>query len=148
MVGCGLGADAEHLARLGFRTTAFDLAPTAIATARSRHPGSSVDYRVADLLDLPADWVRGFDLVVEIFTLQALPDPPRAQAGRAVAGLVAPGGVLLAVAFRRSDGEPADVRPPYSLTRADLAPLATDGLEVVAIEEADGPRWRAEYRRP
>ncbi|NHC15025.1 class I SAM-dependent methyltransferase [Motilibacter deserti] len=147
VVGCGLGADAEHLARLGFRTTAFDLAPTAIETARARHPGSSVDYRVADLLDLPPQWARSFDLVVEVFTLQALPDPPRAQAGRAVAGLVAPGGTLLAVAFRRSAGEPADEGPPFALTRADLAGLATDGLELVAIEEADGPRWRAEYRR-
>jgi SAM-dependent methyltransferase len=33
-VGCALGADAEHLARLGFYTLAFDIAPTAIALAR------------------------------------------------------------------------------------------------------------------
>jgi SAM-dependent methyltransferase len=94
VVGCGLGADAELLAGLGFRTTAFDIAPTAIQEARTRHPGSRVDYRVADLLALPDELVGAFDLVVEIFTLQALPDPqrrgrrcaPPGRAGRHPAG--------------------------------------------------------------
>ena len=34
VVGCGYGADAELLSALGFRTTAFDFASTAIAAAR------------------------------------------------------------------------------------------------------------------
>lgn len=38
VVGCGLGEDAEYIAQLGFAPTAFDIAPTAIATARSRFP--------------------------------------------------------------------------------------------------------------
>ena len=38
--GCGLGADAEYLAGLGFATTAFDISPTAIRLARHRHPDS------------------------------------------------------------------------------------------------------------
>ncbi|WP_200961968.1 methyltransferase domain-containing protein, partial [Phycicoccus sp. Soil803] len=33
VVGCGYGADAEYLASLGYRTTGFDFAPTAIAAA-------------------------------------------------------------------------------------------------------------------
>lgn len=53
VVGCGLGADAEHLARLGWSTTAFDLSPSAVAAARARHPDSPVRYAVADLRDLP-----------------------------------------------------------------------------------------------
>ena len=31
VVGCGLGADAALLARTGYRTTAFDVSPTAVA---------------------------------------------------------------------------------------------------------------------
>ncbi|WP_255371789.1 methyltransferase domain-containing protein [Cellulosimicrobium sp. CUA-896] len=38
VVGCGLGADAEHLSRLGWATTAFDVSPSAVAAARARHP--------------------------------------------------------------------------------------------------------------
>ena len=58
VVGAGLGADAELLASRGYRTVAFDLAPSAVELARSRYPGTAVDYRVADLLDLPpTSWV-------------------------------------------------------------------------------------------
>jgi SAM-dependent methyltransferase len=146
VVGCGLGADAEFLAREGFATTAFDVAPTAIEEARRRHPGSPVDYRVESLLDLPADLVGAFGLVVEIFTLQALPDPPRTQAAAAVASLLAPGGTLLLVAFRAEDGG-ATHGPPFALTRDDLAAAAGDGVELRTTEELPGPRWRAEYRR-
>ncbi|MGO9975936.1 MAG: class I SAM-dependent methyltransferase [Solirubrobacteraceae bacterium] len=74
VVGCGLAADAEHLAGLGFETTAFDISPSAIELARARHPGTRVHYLAADLLELPREWLRSFDLVVEIFTVQALPD--------------------------------------------------------------------------
>jgi SAM-dependent methyltransferase len=147
VVGCGLGADAEHLAALGFETTGFDVSETAVRLARERHPGSPVDYRVADLLDLPGEWHRAFDLVVEIFTLQALPDPPRDRAARAVAGLVRPGGTLLAVAFRHTPGVDPGEGPPFSLTREDLRSLAVDGLHEAAAEELDGPLWRVELHR-
>ena len=100
VVGCGLGADAEYVASRGFVTTAFDIAPAAIEEVRRRRPESTVDYRVEDLLALSPDLGGRFDLVVEIFTLQALPDPPRAEAASAVVSLVAPGGRLVAVAFR------------------------------------------------
>jgi SAM-dependent methyltransferase len=148
VVGCGLGADAEYLASLGFTTTAFDISPTAVEVARARHPGSRVDYRVADLLKLPEEWHQAFDLVAEIFTLQALPDPPRDAAADAVTGLVADGGTLLAVAFRYDDDSPdADAGPPFPLDRGFMAGLARGGLGVVRLEELDGPRWRATYQR-
>jgi hypothetical protein len=67
------------------------------AGARRRFPDSAVDYVVADLLDLPPEWHRAFDLVVEVITVQALPDPPRARAIACVASLVAPGGTLIVI---------------------------------------------------
>ena len=70
VVGCGYGADAEFLAQLGFRTTGFDFAPTAIAAARRKYPASQVTYVVADVLDLPREWQGRFDLVVESNTRQ------------------------------------------------------------------------------
>lgn len=66
VVGCGMGYDAELLARHGFAVTAFDVAPTAVAAARRANPGSPLRYVTADLLDLPAAWSGAFDLVVEI----------------------------------------------------------------------------------
>jgi hypothetical protein len=53
VVGCGLGADAEYLARLGFNTVGFDISETAIELTEHRFPGSPVRYVAADLLDPP-----------------------------------------------------------------------------------------------
>ena len=53
--------------------------------------GADAEYVAANLLDLPAEWSWAFDLVVEVFTVQALPDPPRSTAIPNVARLVAPG---------------------------------------------------------
>lgn len=147
VVGCGLGADAEYLSQRGFDNTGFDVAATAVRLAQERHPDTRVDYRVADLLDLPEAWGQGFDLVVEIFTIQALPDPPRADAIRAVAGLVAPGGTLLAIAFRHVAGDDETSGPPFPLTRATMDALATGGLRQGEVEELDGPRWRVAHHR-
>jgi len=144
VVGCGLGADAAFLAELGFDTVGFDVSPTAVRLAGQRH--RSVQFEVADLLALPDEWRSAFDLVVEIFTLQALPDPPRSQAIPSVAGLVAPGGTLLAVAFRYVDGGPIG-GPPFPLPRTTMESIGDDGLDLVRLEELDGPLWRAEFSR-
>ena len=147
VVGCGLGADAAYLASLGFTTVGFDVAPTAIEVARARHGAAGVEFRVADLLALPEEWTGAFDLVVEIFTIQALPDPPRTEAARQVSALVAPGGTLLAVAFRHDGSTSPEEGPPFALTQETMDGLAVDGLRVATREELPGPRWRVEYRR-
>jgi SAM-dependent methyltransferase len=154
VVGCGLGDDAEYVASLGYDTTAFDIAPSAIRACQRRFPDSSVSYVVADLLQPPSDWSSGFDLVVESITVQSLPDPPRAQAIANVAALVAPGGTLLVISGAREEGEPAPA-PPWPLTRAEVDSFAAGGrLRPVLVEdlmypgEPDSRRWRAEFAAP
>ena len=56
MVACGLGDDAEALAAAGWRVTAFDISPAAIAWCRERFPASPVDYQVQDLSAVPSSW--------------------------------------------------------------------------------------------
>jgi SAM-dependent methyltransferase len=151
VIGCGLGADAEYLASLGYDTSAFDVAPTAIELCRQRYPGSSVDYRVADLFDLPAEWRSAFDLVVEIVTVQALPPDLHPAAIAAVRSLVAPGGRLVVMGWAPEPDEPPPA-PPWPLSRAELESFATDGLRVGSIEKFPGAeprerRWRAEFVR-
>lgn len=153
VVGAGPGHDAEYLAALGFATTAFDISETAVAAARRRFPDSVVAYRTANLLDPPADWAGRFDLVVEIMTVQALPDPPRAAAIAQVPRLVATGGTLFVVAAVHRDGDEGQ-GPPWPLTRAEIDAFAVDGLEPVAVEQTTLPGgssdvrwWRAELRR-
>jgi SAM-dependent methyltransferase len=151
VVGCGLGVDAEFVAAHGFRTTAFDISHTAIRTAQERYPDSPVDYRIADMLCLPGEWQRAFDLVVEIINIQALPASLRQHAIAAVANLVTEGGTLLAIENIRQDGDPLPNRPPWPFSRAEIESFAKYGLRTVSIERpgdpARPPRWRAEFIR-
>lgn len=150
-VGCGLGADAEYLAGRGYRTTAFDIAPTAIEQCRARYPDSTVDYQVADLFELPDDWHSAFDLVVEIVTVQALPTQLHAPAIAAVRSLVSAGGRLIVIGWAPEPDEPPPA-PPWPLTRAEIESFAADGIRAVTIEKYPGAepaerRWRAEFVR-
>ncbi|WP_229075644.1 bifunctional 2-polyprenyl-6-hydroxyphenol methylase/3-demethylubiquinol 3-O-methyltransferase UbiG [Actinoplanes sp. DH11] len=151
VVGCGPGRDAEHVAAAGYATTAFDISPTAIDLARSRHPDSTVTYVVADLLDPPTTWARSFDLVLESNNVQALPRSIRATAIARVGTFVAPGGTLLVLAAAAITGE--DDGPPWPLTRAEIDAFAGDGLRLVSVDRVDAPdsrlhaRWRAVLER-
>jgi SAM-dependent methyltransferase len=150
VVGCGLGSDAEFVGRLGFDTVAFDISPTAVRLARERHPGSRVEYVVADLLEPPAEWRSAFDLVVEIITVQALPEPLHAQAIANIGSMVAPGGTLFVLAAASDDGDVPGSGPPWPLTRAEIEAFAFGELEPERIEEirlAGDHRWRADFRR-
>jgi SAM-dependent methyltransferase len=149
-VGAGLGEDAEYLSARGFETVAFDIAATALKLAAQRFPGSRVDYRVADLLDPPAEWRRAFDFTFESLTVQSMPPHLHDAAIAEVGELLAPGGTLLVVAAGRDAGD--DVQgPPWPLTRSEIEAFAAGGIEPVRIEElrdATVFRWRAEFRRP
>lgn len=127
VVGCGLGDDAEALAALGFMVTAFDVAPSAIAWCQQRFPDSTVTYQVADLFALPDVWHHGFDLVVEIRNIQALPLFVRAAAIKAVATTVAPGGQLFLVT-RIRDIDKAPEGPPWPLSESELTQFQQWGL--------------------
>lgn len=147
-----MGDDAEALAALGYRVTAFDVSSSAIDWCRRRFGNSSVDYCVADLLKLPVAWRATFDFVLEIYTLQVLPLELRGAAAAEMARCVAPGGTLLLIARGR---EPREERGtmPWPLERDELAYFSQCGLEVTSFEDffddEDPPvrRFRVEYRR-
>jgi SAM-dependent methyltransferase len=151
-VGCGFGDDAEYLRSRGFSVVAFDIAETAIAVARRRFPASTVEYRALDLFALPADFAGAFDLVLESYTLQVLPEDLRRHATTIIASLVRRGGRLVVVARARDPDDPAGTMP-WPLTRDDLLGFTAAGLEEVSFEdyvEAEQPpvrRFRAVYRR-
>jgi SAM-dependent methyltransferase len=151
-VGCGLGDDAEELARRGFETTAFDISASAIAWCRRRYPQSSVSYVVENLFSAPAEWNAGFHFVLESYTLQVLPPNIRSGAVRRIASFVAPGGTLLVVARGRESNE-SEGKMPWPLTKDELSLFKAGGLKEVYFEDymdsEDPPvrRFRATYKR-
>jgi SAM-dependent methyltransferase len=152
VVGCGYGDDAEFLAGLGLDVIAFDISPTAVARCRARFPESRAAYVVADVLTPPSDWTAAFDFVFEAYTVQVLPGAARAACARSIAGLVAPGGTLLAVARSRRPEDPEGLMP-WPLTRAELDEFRAPGLTLTALRELvepgdpPVPRFVAEFAR-
>lgn len=100
-VGCGGGLSCEPLARLGARVVGIDPIRRNIEVARehARGAGLSIDYRIATVEDL---YVRHetFDLVLALEVVEHVPDP--AEFLGEVAGLVAPGGMLILSTLSRT----------------------------------------------
>jgi SAM-dependent methyltransferase len=144
VVGCGLGDDAEELDRRGYRVSAFDYSATAIGWCHRRFPDSTVDYRAADVLALPADWVQRFDVVVEINTVQSLSPDVRTETIRAIAGTLAPCGRLFVRCLGRADDEDVDQRP-WAVSRRDLRTFVAAGLRETAFAEGIGPTGRPNF---
>jgi SAM-dependent methyltransferase len=149
-VGCGLGDDAEELASRGFNTTAFDISPTAIAWCQSRFQQTSVHYITVDLFTAPRNWQGAFDLVVESYTLQVLPQEIRRAAIAEIVRFVRPGGILLVIARGRENTD-NEGKMPWPLTREDLDGFISCGLRELLfldyMDNEDPPvrRFRAVY---
>jgi SAM-dependent methyltransferase len=153
VVGCGLGDDAEAVARTGYDVTAFDISPEAIQWSQRRFPDSTVYYRVADALALPEEWNSGFDLIVEIYTLQTLPEEGlRAQVAANLARCLAPEGSLLVICGGRDEADDPGAMP-WPLTRRELAVFERLGLREMSFEDLLGREepffrhFRAHYQR-
>lgn len=96
-VGCGVGAQTVHLvaANPEAHLVAVDVSDDSLAHARARvaahAPGARVQWRRADLFDLPfAD--AAFDDLFVCFVLEHLPDPGRALTG--LRRVLRPGGTI------------------------------------------------------
>ena len=135
VVGCGLGDDAEYLAGLGAKVTAFDLSPTAIDWCHQRFPTSQVNYQAIDLFAAPAEWKFGFDLVIEIYTIQALRANIRPNAIECIGNFVAIEGKLLVVC-RGRDPEDACDNLPFPLTKDELNKFVDTGLMQLSFEDS------------
>lgn len=134
VVGCGLGDEAKYLADRGFEVTAFDISPKAIEWAKRVHEAKNIEFLVADMFDPPAEWDRAFDLVVEVYTIQALPIGLREKSIRSISSFVALGGELVVVQRLRADNISDPDGPPWALSRAELKMFVDQGLKEVEFE--------------
>ncbi|HZY71130.1 MAG TPA: class I SAM-dependent methyltransferase [Thermoplasmata archaeon] len=92
-LGCGAGTNALFLARSGYRAAGVDLAPGAIAAAKSRFHRAKLegDLRVADALDLP--FARGaFGGATDVGCFHTLPIRLRRAYAHELGRVVRPGG--------------------------------------------------------
>ncbi len=130
-VGCGEGADALWLAERGWRVTAIDVAPTAVARGRTEAERRGVDgiaWIAGDLLaDPPAE---PFDLVSLHYP--AFPIGDRERVSATLRSLVAPAGTLLVVGHA----------PPENLSEAHFDPADWTQPDDLVDDLGDG--WAVE----
>lgn len=130
VIGCGLGDDAEALADLGVENiTAFDISPHAIAWCKKRFSNSKVNYLVADLFNLNAEWSKKFDFVYECRNIQALPLNVRTEVITNIANLVADNGILLVINYFRDNDEELTDSPPWALSKHEFDLFKKLGLK-------------------
>ena len=154
VVGCGLGDDAVYLDDAGFDVTAFDISPTAIEWARRLHKDRPIKFEVMDLFEPYRGWLRAFDFVLEVYTIQPLPLEMRERVMDSIAAFVAPGGELVVITRGRQDDEEV-VKVPWPVSRGELARFEENGLvqthfEVMPDDTDDEPadRFVVVFGRP
>ena len=151
-IGCGFGHDADYLQTLGFKVTGFDLAPSAIASARVKFPDSKVNYFQEDLFNLPNESIRSHDFVLESYLLQEIPKDIRQKAVPVIASLVKTGGELLVIT-RGRDGGDSEGKLPFHLTKPEMLRFKEFGLKLIQFEDyfdhEEPPlrRFRAYFRK-
>ncbi|KAJ8602581.1 hypothetical protein CTAYLR_008757 [Chrysophaeum taylorii] len=118
--GCGAGDNAGWLARQGHRVVGFDLSPSAISTARRRHPG--IEFFEASAMEIEIDDL--FDIAVDSALLHCLEDADQRAYLRRLAPLVRPAGRIFLGCFSDANPDPWD--NPRRLSESHLRVLFDD----------------------
>lgn len=155
VVGCGMGDDAICLEKLGFNVTAFDVSESAIKFCQQRFPDSSVNFIQADLLKEQKQWVRKFDFVLEIYTVQALPPKYEQEIIENISSFVAPNGQLIVIAEVGEKDRDFKNGPPWLLSPHHINTFEAYGLKVKhtdiaakGISQSDATTYVSEFILP
>ncbi|HEX5415744.1 MAG TPA: methyltransferase domain-containing protein [Chloroflexota bacterium] len=134
VIGCGRGHDARLFARHGFAVTGFDFAPSAVEAAKdlAAREGVDAEFVQADIFALPERYAGAFDYVIERACYCAIDPARRAEYVSAVAGMLRPGGELIALFLVA--GPPGG--PPFSTDDAELRALFGDAFALDRLEES------------
>lgn len=125
--GCGVGHDVAHLVSLGIDATGLDIAPTAVARAKERHPQHAERFVCADLFEFSGP----FDAIVEHTCLCALPPEWRGRYRDAMVKLLKPGGLLIGIWFVNPEMDPGEPGPPFGISPDELTTLFAPRFDVI-----------------
>jgi SAM-dependent methyltransferase len=120
--GCGRGYDALLFARAGFEVTGVDHAFSAVTAARAlaEAEGTAATFLQADLFSLPARFTGTFNYVLEYTCFCAIAPTRRAEYVEVMAGLLRPGGEILALFFPVLPPGYGREGPPFAVSEEEL----------------------------
>lgn len=129
--GCGAGHDVRAITPHADEVIGLDIAPSAIAAARTFPPTGHERYELADLFDLPAPLRGSFDWVWEHTCFCAIDPALRPAYVEAVAGALQPGGRLLAIFYLDPGNDSPDQGPPFEVSIPELDALFAPRFELL-----------------
>jgi SAM-dependent methyltransferase len=151
--GCGRGHDARLLARHGHRVLGFDFVAETVRVARELAARDGVDVRFEerDVFGLAAAYPASFDGVWEYTCYCAIDPRRRPEYVDVLAGILKPGGWLLACFFPMGD-HPGG--PPFSVNETEVRALLARRFELLETyvpstspEARQGREWMVQARR-
>jgi SAM-dependent methyltransferase len=136
VLGCGRGHDALFFAQKGFQVTGVDFAPSAINVCRERAAKLGLQQRThfeaRNIFELLPQYQNTFDYVLEHTCFCAIPPERRPNYVELVAGLLKPGGKIIALFFTHGQ----EGGPPYDTNPAELHALFDKYFEFERLEKA------------
>ncbi len=139
VVGCGMGDDAIELEAKGYQVTAFDVSASAVELCKKRFPDSKVEFVQADLIEGVSDWNGQFDLVLEIFTIQALPPKYEETLIKHVSDFVSDNGELVMITEVQNEPRTFEKGPPWLLNADYIISFENLGLKQTFHSNSDEP---------
>lgn len=141
--GAGRGHDARLLARRGYRVSAFDFAPAAVAEGARLAAAErvAVAYEARDVFTLGAAYAEAFDGVWEYTCFCAIDPARRPEYVRVLRHILRPGGRLLACFYPLREGADG---PPFPVSREEIERVLEPDF---SIRASSAPERSAERRR-
>lgn len=134
-VGCGTGTEALSLADRGHAVVGVDFAASAIERARSRASerdlAGSVDFTVADVLDLAAPEVGTFETILDVGLFHTLDPAEHRDYASSLAAVTRPGGHVVLLEFGAD--APSDWGP-NPVSDAAIRSVFTEGWEIETVD--------------
>lgn len=148
-LGCGTGATAFELSKLGFSVTGVDISATAIklANALSAEQKMSIDFKVHDILDLEL-LNKKFDLIYDSHCLHCIVfDEDRLKVLSGAKKILNPDGIFILDTMISTDGfDPAKDIKNLKYDTEGILWHKTDQPEVAGVQNEDGQFWCPQRR--
>lgn len=132
VIGCGRGHDVAALAERGIDVVGLDVAPTAIALAKTTYPQWADRFVEGNLFDLPDGLREAFDVVIEHTCLSGLPPVLRPKYAMGIRSALKPEGLVVGVWYINPDLDPGESGPPFPLPVEELDAMFREDFAIEA----------------